>query len=125
MLGSYWGHFAHANSVRLRRALFARFAWLNALFTLSPAGELHARWVLQGEIFAAQAAALQAQWPAAPCQIQKGYLLLELPQQQPTTPASAAQPARVRAVQTGWLRHSARRREITLWFIPHPPASII
>jgi RNA-directed DNA polymerase len=119
MLGSYWGHFAHANSVRLRRALFARFAWLNALFTLSPAGELHARWVLQGETFATQAAALQAQWPAALCQIQKGYLLLELPQQQPTTPASAAQPARVRAVQTGWLRHGTRRREITHWFIPH------
>jgi RNA-directed DNA polymerase len=119
MLGSYWGHFAHANSVRLRRALFARFAWLNALFTLSPAGELHARWVLQGETFATQAAALQAQWPAALCQIQKGYLLLEFPQQQPTTPASAAPPARVRAVQTGWLRHGTRRREITHWFIPH------
>ena len=31
MLGSYWGHFAHANSVRLRRALFDQFnqtGWL-------------------------------------------------------------------------------------------------
>jgi hypothetical protein len=60
MRGRYWGHFAHANSVRLRRALFERFSWLKALFTLSPAGDLHARWVLQGETFAAQVAALQA-----------------------------------------------------------------
>ena len=129
MLGSYWGHFAHANSVRLRHALFERFAWLKALFALSPAGVLHARWVLQGGTFAAQAAALQAQWPAALCQIQKGYQLLELaPLHLATPPASTTttvMPARVRAVQTGWLRHGTRRREITHWFIPHSTASTI
>ncbi len=121
MLGSYWGHFAHANSVRLRRVLFARFAWLKALFALSPKGELHARWVLQGETFAAQAAALQAQWPGAQCQIQKGYQWVDLPMAPPATPHSlvTTQPARLRAVQTGWLRHGTRRREITQWFIPH------
>ncbi len=127
MLGSYWGHFAHANSVRLRRALLARFAWLNALFTLSPKGELHGRWVLQGETFAAQAAALQAQWPAAQCLIQKGYQWVELlplqPAMQPTT--ATAHPARVRAVQTGWLLHGTRRREITHWFIPHSTPPLI
>jgi hypothetical protein len=82
-------------------------------------GELHARWALQGETFAARAAALQAQWPTAVCQIQKSNLLLELPLQHPTTPASTPQPARVRAVQTGWLRHGTRGREITYLFIPH------
>ena len=127
MLGSCWGHFAHANSVRLRRALFERFAWLKVLFTLSPTTGLHARWVLQGETFAAQAAALQAQWPAALCQIQKGYQLLELaPLQLATQPTTTTvMPARVRAVQTGWLRHGTRRREITNWFIPHSTASTI
>lgn len=34
MLGSYWGHFKHANSARLRRALFARHPWLALLFDL-------------------------------------------------------------------------------------------
>jgi hypothetical protein len=95
------------------------------LFTLSPAGELHARWVLQGETFAAQAAALQAQWPAAVCQIQKGYQLLVFPPLHPATPPSTARPARIRAVQTGWLRHGTRCREITHWFIPHPIPSMI
>ncbi len=121
MLGSYWGHFAHANSVRLRRALFDRFSWLKALFALSPAGDLHARWVLQGEAYAAQAAALQTQWPAALCHIQKGYQLVELAPLQPATPPTTAtvRPERARAVQTGWLRHGTRRREITRWFVPH------
>ena len=94
MLGSYWSHFAPAHSVRLRRALVELFVWLNALSILSPAGALQARWVLQGETFAAQAAGLQAQWPTALCQIQKGYQLLELPPQQPTIPGNGAQPAR-------------------------------
>lgn len=127
MLGSYWGHFAHAHSVRLRSALFERFAWLKALFALSPAGELHARWVLQGETFAAQAAALQAQWPGALCQIQKGYQLIALQPilSQPAVLSQRPQPARVRAVQTGWLRHGTRRREITHWFIPHSTVSTI
>lgn len=127
MLGSYWGHFAHANSVRLRHALFERFAWLKSLFVLSPAGALHARWVLQGATFTAQVAALQAEWPGAHCQIQKGYQWLELPPLKPATPTTNAtvQPARVRAVQTGWLRHGTRRREIAHWFIPNSTTSVI
>ncbi len=44
MLGSYWGHFKHANSARLRRALFTRYAWLALLFELdTPAGQVGAR----------------------------------------------------------------------------------
>ncbi len=34
LLGSYWGHFCHANSVRLRHALFKRFNWLHNFFQL-------------------------------------------------------------------------------------------
>ena len=47
LLGSYWGHFAHANSVRLRRKLFAQRAWLGELFAMADDGRL---------------------WPAAPAQ---------------------------------------------------------
>jgi RNA-directed DNA polymerase len=101
MLGSYWGHFSHTHSVRLGRVFFPRFAWLKALFTLSPAG------------------ALQAQWPGAVCQIQRGYQLLEFQPQQLLTPASTDQPTSMGAVKSGWLRHCTRRREITHWFIPN------
>ena len=82
MLGSYWGHFAHAQSVRLRHALFEQFAWLKSLFVLHPDGQLSPRWVLQGVTFACQAAALQAGWPQAQCLIQKGkrWLLLSQPE---------------------------------------------
>ena len=34
LLGSYWGHFAHADSVRLRFKLFAQMPWLRHLFNL-------------------------------------------------------------------------------------------
>ena len=120
MLGSYWGHFAHAHSVRLRRAIFERFAWLKILFHLMPDGAIRPRWVLQGETFAAQVAALQAQWPDADGQIEKGWQMRPVPPQRPTP---APRP-RVQARQTGWLRHGTRRREITRWFVPHPsPAS--
>ncbi len=48
LLGSYWGHFAHANSVRLRHLLFARHPWLKQYFTLLANGCLRikqpARW---------------------------------------------------------------------------------
>ncbi|MDP3084026.1 MAG: reverse transcriptase domain-containing protein [Rubrivivax sp.] len=42
LLGSYWGHFAHADSVRLRRQLFARRPWLGELFDLAADGSLQA-----------------------------------------------------------------------------------
>jgi hypothetical protein len=40
LLGSYWGHFAHADSVRLRRQMFERRPWMGALFTLAEGGSL-------------------------------------------------------------------------------------
>lgn len=48
LLGSYWGHFSHANSVRLRRSLFVQFPWLVTYFELQADGSLQvsapARW---------------------------------------------------------------------------------
>lgn len=48
LLGSYWGHFAHADSVRLRRLVLARQPWLARLFDLVEDGSLEvvapARW---------------------------------------------------------------------------------
>ncbi len=48
LLGSYWGHFAHANSVRLRQQLFAQMPWLHEFFSLADDGSLGvnapARW---------------------------------------------------------------------------------
>jgi len=65
MLGSYWGHFAHAQSVRLRHALFEQFDWLKQLFILHADGQISPRWVLQGANFAGQVAALKAGWSQA------------------------------------------------------------
>ncbi|OGS97614.1 MAG: hypothetical protein A3K04_00135 [Gallionellales bacterium RBG_16_56_9] len=117
MLASYWGHFEHAHSVRLRHAIFERFAWLKILFALTPSGQLHARWVLQGETVARQTAELRALWPGAVCLIQKGYQCMVW---QPLHAQPATPPQRVHARQTGWLRHGTRRREISDWFIPQP-----
>ena len=51
LVGSYWGHFEHANSVRLRQNLFAEFAWLGDYFELQQDGSVIAcapsRWVVQ------------------------------------------------------------------------------
>ncbi len=48
LLGSYWGHFSHANSVRLRFSLFAHMPWLHQYFSLMPDASLvvnmPARW---------------------------------------------------------------------------------
>jgi Reverse transcriptase (RNA-dependent DNA polymerase) len=115
VLASYWGHFAHARSVRLRRALFARFEWLGALFYINPAGDLSARWVLQGETLARQTQWLREQWPAAVCELQKGFETLRFA---PLKPGAAPEGCRVRAEQTGWLRHGSRRREISGWRLP-------
>lgn len=40
LLGSYWGHFAHADSVRLRRQLFAQRPWLCELVPMTEDGRL-------------------------------------------------------------------------------------
>ncbi len=133
MLGSYWGHFAHAQSVRLRRALFEQFAWLKTLFVLHPDGQLSPRWVLQGVTFAGQVAALKAEWPQAQCLIQKGncWLLLSQPEQEFNEQATLRLTASLRrqgiayvcANQTGWLRHGTRRREVQEWFSPNAVVS--
>lgn len=107
LLASYWGHFAHARSVRLRHALVQRFAWLQALFHINPAGDLSPRWVLQGSTLAEQVAWLRSQWPHAVCSVQKGFETLRF------APLQTPDGSRVHAVQTGWLRHGTRRREIT------------
>lgn len=107
MLASYWGHFAHAHSVRLRHALFARFAWLGVLFHISPHGQLTPRWVLQGTTLSEQVAWLRQQWPRAVCVVQKGCEWLRF------APLRVPDGSRVRATQTGWLKHGTRRREIT------------
>lgn len=107
MLASYWGHFAHAHSVRLRHALFARFAWLRTLFHINPAGHIAPRWVLQGTTLAEQVHWLRQQWPHAVCEVQKGFEVLRF------EPLNTADGSRVRAVQTGYLQHGTRRREIT------------
>ena len=112
LLASYWGHFSHANSVRLRHALVQRFAWLRALFAINPAAELTPRWVLQGETLARQVEWLRQQWPHAVCEVQKGMETLRF------GPLVAADGSRVCAMQTGWLRHGTRRREIERWVIP-------
>ncbi|TAL51536.1 MAG: hypothetical protein EPN89_03370 [Methylovulum sp.] len=77
MLGSYWGHFSHAHSVRLRHALFSEFNWLPYLFSLSADGALNARWVLPGVTFAQQSYALQHSKPAGHCFIQRGCRFYE------------------------------------------------
>jgi RNA-directed DNA polymerase len=50
LVGSYWGHFEHADSVRLRKGVFAKFAWLRDYFELKNDGGLKtcapARWVV-------------------------------------------------------------------------------
>jgi hypothetical protein len=50
-IASYWGHFEHANSVRLRHQLFERLPWLNDYFDLQADGSLQvaqpAKWQIK------------------------------------------------------------------------------
>ncbi len=78
MLASYWGHFTHADSVRLRQSLFARFPWLDCLYHLQADGSLNPRWELDAASFAGQCDALRAAWPQALCLIEKGNRFLSL-----------------------------------------------
>ena len=119
MLGSYWGHFKHANSTRLRRALFTRYPWLHLLFELdaparpcvalfdgrarkrSPAARivLTPRWVLQGETYARQAEVFARDWPEAWRLLQRGNRWAVMPaasQHLPTAPQAAALQADLR-----------------------------
>jgi len=133
MLGSYWGHFAHAQSGRLRHALFEQFDWLKSLFVLHPDGQLSPRWMLQAATFSGQVAALKTEWTQAQCLIQKGnrWLLLSQPEQKFDKQATHRLTASLRrqglayvcANQTGWLRHGIRRREVQEWFSPNAAVS--
>ena len=50
LVGSYWGHFEHADSWRLRQSLFEKFAWLRDYFELQGNGGLKvvapAKWIV-------------------------------------------------------------------------------
>lgn len=74
-LASYWGHFAHADTYRLRQALFRRYAWLPWLF--ADAHSLRPRWqppAVTG--FASQCRYFCQQYPVDSVLIQKGNRLL-------------------------------------------------
>ncbi len=135
VLASYWGHFSHANSVRLRRRLWAEFPALSLLYDLWPDGSLHPRWIVQGVTLGQQIQAAREAWPAATVLIQEGNRFsVWYPWQNHRNPALMArvpdgyvplwltryrtrnQPYVV-VVQTGWLRHGVRRREIREWFV--------
>lgn len=132
MLSSYWGHFAHANSVRLRQNLFKQFHWLTVLFSLSVRAELSPRWVLSGVTFVQQRDAMQIGAPKAKCFIQRGYRFYLFRKRLPAwdyrpeqMPALLSYLRRIGvaycvAKQTGWLRHGTRRREVCEWFFPTP-----
>lgn len=112
ILSSYWGHFAHASTWRLRHAMWRCSGWLGVLFCMDA----------QGSTFAQQVSSLRQQWPQARTVVHKGAERLHLP------PSAAADGSRVHAVQTGWLGHGARRRDIVQWHrvpaAPDAPASI-
>jgi RNA-directed DNA polymerase len=50
LVGSYWGHFEHADSVRLRQNIFDKFVWLEEYFKLHDDGavmvDAPARWTV-------------------------------------------------------------------------------
>lgn len=135
LLGSYWGHFAHAQSVRLRHAIFEQFAWLKSLFVLHRDGQIGPRWLLQGVCFTDQASELKETWREAHCLIQQGNRWRSMAQPGLELDRVATQRlqaslrrqgvAYVRADQTGWLRHGARRREVREWFYPAARTSIV
>ena len=78
VLASDWGHFSHANSWRLRRALLQRHAWLQVLFTLGERGDMQPLWVLPGCTLAQQLDGLRQLWPHACCIVQKGVQVVEV-----------------------------------------------
>jgi RNA-directed DNA polymerase len=76
-LASYWGHFAHANSFRLRNALFKRYPWLTWLF--ADAQTHQPRWQPKGVTgFASQCRYFYRDYPADNLYLQKGNRLLRL-----------------------------------------------
>jgi RNA-directed DNA polymerase len=66
LLGSYWGHFAHANSVRLRHHFFTRFPWLHDYFDIAPDGSIApnapARWAVRRRQAARRAGSNPPSW---------------------------------------------------------------
>jgi RNA-directed DNA polymerase len=135
VVASYWGHFAHANSVRLRRRLWVEFPALSLLYAMAPDGSLQPRWIVQGVTLSQQIQAVRQAWPCATVLIQEGNRFsVWYPWQDGRNPALKArirdkQTGRVLthyrttrqpyvvAVQTGWLRHGTRRREVREWWV--------
>lgn len=118
-LQSYWGHFAHAHCWRLLQGIFTQFAWLGTLFDWQADGQLRKRWVIEGSNWREQLAWLVKNWPHAEHFVQKGYETYHLPRPA-ATQAPEQQTAQLHAIQTGYLRHGLRRREINRWCVPVP-----
>lgn len=74
VLASYWGHFKHASSYRLRHELFTKHAWLTWLFL--DAQQLIPRWQpMSASRFYTQHTFFSAQYPVRYVLIQKGNQL--------------------------------------------------
>ncbi len=74
VLSSYWGHFEHASSYRLRHALFAKHAWLTWLFL--DAQQLTPRWQpMNASRFYTQHTFFSVQYPVQYVLVQKGNQL--------------------------------------------------
>jgi hypothetical protein len=79
-LASYWGHFRHADSIRLRWSLFRRYPWLGLLFAnpLQP----QPRWAparAEAVNYRAQLAFFRRQFPQAELRVQRGREVDVLP----------------------------------------------
>lgn len=147
-LGSYWGHLAHADSARLRVALFVQFPWLSWLFEPVPGHPDTVRptwWPADAWHLQAHVAWCEHRWPHAQCCMQEGWGWRVWPARVPTSEPlpgprwlmgqkavqrwTAEQRAQgrsyIRLDQTGYLRHGARLRTVCDWFgLPFswPPA---
>jgi len=72
-LGSYWGHFTHANSHRLQNRIWQRFTWLSLLFWRTHKKLIPLWQPLSVTSFQSQCRYFQALFPFAKVQIQKGW----------------------------------------------------
>lgn len=76
-LASYWGHFNHANTQRLKRWFFQRFAWLTALYRCEI--DLTPRWQPHNVTTFRQQVAYFKRHYMVPCLLlQKGNQVIEL-----------------------------------------------
>jgi hypothetical protein len=113
-LASYWGHFVHADSVRLRLAIFRRYPWLGLLFddALHP----RPRWAPPAAAIASyrdQLAFFRRQFPTARLRVQRGWKVDALAGRKPS-PAFRDAPRAVEADirEAGHLRNGLKRRRV-------------